>query len=148
MAHPPSHSHAHHESHGQRAHTLQELEHQVVEHDTWFRHEAGEPHHQSSHGETNGAKIIGFLTVIIVIVAVCCAAGFQYYKMAAHHEYIRKWEKRTDAFGAAQMRATKEQWKTTLETAAWIDAKTGVVRLPAPTAERLVIEEYQAKAPR
>lgn len=133
----------HHNQHG--AHDLRELETKLHEHDTWFRHDAAEPHHQAGHGETHGVKIIVFLVVVIVIVFITIGGLMTYYKMAEQAEVVRKHDLRTDEFGAGATRALREEWNRKLATPGWVDATHGVVRLPLDQASKMVIAEYRSK---
>lgn len=142
-------SHQHHQHHhGHDTKTLKDLEREIVEHDTWFRHEANEPHHQASHGETNGWKIIAFLFVVILLVFASGFAMFKYYKMAEQKEIYKKYDLRTEQFGGGELNAMKEEWNRQLSTAGWVDANARVARLPIDVATQLVINDYKAKGTR
>jgi len=136
---------AHHDSRHHHSTTVQELEHQLVEHDTWFRHDASESHHQASHGETNGFKIVVFLVVVIVFVFATAFAIIKYYNMAEQAEIVRKYDLRTPEFGLAELKAMREEWGRQLSSAGWVDPGAKVVRLPMDLAARAVVEEYRTK---
>lgn len=142
-----SHQHNQHH-HGHDTKTLKDLEREIVEHDTWFRHDANEPHHQESHGETNGWKINAFLFIVILLVGASSYGMFKYYKMAEQKEIYKKYDLRTEQFGGAELNAMKEEWNRQLSTAGWVDANARVARLPIDVATQLVINDYKAKGAR
>lgn len=131
-------SHGHDTDHGH--HTVRDYERDLVEHDSWFRHDATEPHHQEAHGQTKPLVIVVFLAVTVVLVAVVSLLCLQYFNAFVRRELTAKVE-RNDAF-YADARRVKAEWEAQLTTFGWTDPQAGVVRVPVEIAKRQIVAEY------
>lgn len=130
-----SHGHDHHEHH-----TAKDYERALVEHDSWFRHDASEPQHQEAHGQTKPLMIVVFLAMTIVFVAIVAFLCIQYFNAFVRSEQTAKIE-RNEAY-YADARRSRAEWQSQLSGYGWVDAQAGQARVPIDVAMRQVIAEY------
>ncbi len=121
-------------------HNIDELKHEVEEHDEWFRHPPGEEH-QSAHGDFNPYVVMGFLAVTIVIVFAVAfvvvpwfARMVQGQRIAVREQGARVVEEYVNARANWQGDLTGEP--------TWVNEGEGVVRVPIDFAIDQVVERY------
>ncbi len=136
-----SHQHQSH-SHGHPAHethSAADYEHELVEHDSWFRHDTAEPQHQASHGETSAIGILLTLFATVVFVfgtggVVLVWFGHEWREFAIVQE-----EQKTNV---TDLRNARAEWERVLSSYEWADPATGRVRIPLELAKSRVIDRY------
>jgi hypothetical protein len=131
----------HHDPHHHTAHTPQELDQVLHEHDEWFRHAPDEPTHQQSHGDFNPYTVLGVLgaTIVGVILVVIVTLGW-FERLVADKRH-RVQEANPDYSFRLTERTTA--WKTQLHAEpSWVDEKTNTIRIPIDRAIETVVKEY------
>ena len=134
-------------SHDTGHHTKVEYEHELVEHDQWFRHSPDEPHHQQSHGATKPIPIIVTLVGTILLVFVIAGYTLNFFDRAVADREIVNREMITDTTLAKEWHETSANWNAELSSYSWLPNadKKEIVRLPFDAAMNKVIAEYKAK---
>lgn len=133
MAHAPTNHDPHDSIH---------YEHDLDEHDSWFRHAADEPHHQSAHGATRGGVIIGFmLGTLAIVLVVSAVVYYSIYEPLVRREVEQKHELRTVHL-TTQFVSMHADWQARLRAYEWADPAAGRVRIPLDAARKRVIDEY------
>jgi len=135
-SHPPTHP-AH------ETHTAADYEHELIEHDSWFRHDASEPRHQESHGETSALGILLTLFATVVFVfgtggVVLVWFGNEWREFAHVQEEVHT--------NVAEIRSARAEWQRRLSTYEWTDPAAGRVTIPLEAAKARVIERYAGAA--
>lgn len=120
--------------------TKHDYEHDLVEHDSWFRHDATEPYHQEAHGQTKPLVIVVFLGVTVVFVAVVAFMCIQFFNSFVRDQQTAKIE-RNEAY-YANTRRIKAEWEAQLTGYGWVDAQAGQIRVPIEVAKQQIIAEY------
>jgi hypothetical protein len=128
-------------SHGS-LHDSIHYEHDLEEHDSWFRHDTTEPHHQEAHGATRAWGIIGFMVATLFLVL---AVGLVTY-YGAFEPLMRA---RLEAVGegrpiSLEHPSARSASVSRLNTYQWVDPAKGTVRIPMEVARRMQLEEHLA----
>lgn len=131
-------SHGHDTHHGHDSRT--QYEHQLVEHDSWFRHGGNEPHHQEAHGQTKPAVIIAFLLGTLVFVIVVGLMAYEFLKAETRGLRTEVQERNTSF--VKEYRESAAAWEARLKSYEWVDAAAGKVSIPIVQAEKMVVAEY------
>ncbi|MDX2114432.1 MAG: hypothetical protein SFZ24_02260 [Planctomycetota bacterium] len=114
-------------------------EHELHEHDSWFRHDAADPNHMAAHGETNAGAIVAFMAgtggaVLIVALVVF----YMIFEPLLRAEVVTKHE------GVAvngEYVTLRSEWNQQLSSYNWSDPARGRVSVPLAVAKELVIRE-------
>ncbi|MBL8747353.1 MAG: hypothetical protein JNK58_13490 [Phycisphaerae bacterium] len=132
-----SHSH----SSSSKLHDSATFEHELEVHDSWFRHDPSQPHHQAAHGGTNAWGINAVMVATLGLVVV--TALVTYY--GAFEPMMR------DLREKAEARPLSHEYQTGLSAARsqfnsyeWADPAKGLVRVPLDVAMRLQMEEHKS----
>lgn len=133
-----SHGHDSHSGHD----TKSQYEHQLVEHDSWFRHDENEPRHKAASGSTNPVVIIAFLLGTMVFVFAVGILCIEFLGSATRG--IRQESQERNATYVAEVRQARADWDAKLKNYEWIDSNAGKVRIPIEKAKAMVIADYAA----
>lgn len=136
MAHDHGHSAA------ASLHDSVHYEHDLIEHDSWFRHDANAPHHKEATGQTNAWAIIAFMAATLgVVVVTGLVTYYLIFEPMMRFELVRAKEGRAVNAEYASMRA---DWQKSLNSYEWADPATGTVRVPLELAKTLQMREHIA----
>ncbi len=125
-------------AHANATHDPAALEHELEEHDSWFRHDANEPHHQQAHGGTHAWGIIAFMLGTLALVLA--VALFTYY--GAFEPLMRQAHEQAEArplnadFATSQAAAL-----TRFKSYEWADPAKGLVSVPLDVAKQMQLQE-------
>ncbi len=132
-----SHSH----SDTKKLHDSATFEHDLDEHDSWFRHDASEPHHQQSHGGTRAWAIVAVMAVTLGVVLM--TSFVTYY--GAFEPLMRAEREKAEARPLdADFLTARSAAQSQFNSYEWADPKKGLVRVPLDVAKRLQMEEQKA----
>ncbi len=128
--------------HHHAPHDENELQHALDDHDSWFRHDPNEPHHQQSHGDFNPAIVMGFLGATIVAVLGVAIIVFPWFTRAINNLSV---ETRERNVGLLQEQISSfAQWESQLQgEPRWLDEKTNTVAIPIDLAIDQVVQRYK-----
>ena len=122
-------------------HDIDELKHELEEHDQWFRHAPTEAH-QKSHGEFNPLVITTFLAVTILIVFGVAFIVVPWFARMVQTKRVAIREQNVDF--VMEYRELHDTWVADLTSEpTWIDEKTQVITIPIDMAMTEVIKRYQ-----
>lgn len=135
-------SHAHHSPHDtKKLHDSATFEHDLDEHDSWFRHDATEPHHMQAHGATNAWGINAVMAATLGVVVVTSIVT--YYGL--YEPITRALREDAEARPLSTEFATAQSAALTQFNAyEWADPAKGTVRVPLEVAKRLQLEEQKS----
>ena len=131
-------SHEHDIPHGHDSKA--QYEHALVEHDSWFRHDPTEGHHQEAHGQTKPMVIIAFLFGTLALVIVVGLFAMQFLK--AETRGIKRTVQERNVVYVKDYRESTARWEARLKGYEWIDANAGRVSVPITQAKQKVIAQY------
>lgn len=117
------------------------FEHDLEEHDSWFRHDASEPHHQEAHGGTNAWGIIGVMAATLFVVNLTAAVTYHGLFEPLMRAEREKAENRPVNAEYVTMRSAAQSQFNSYE---WADASKGLVRVPLDVAKKMQMEEQRA----
>ncbi|MBL0926910.1 MAG: hypothetical protein IBJ11_04555 [Phycisphaerales bacterium] len=132
-----AHQHDHHH------HTTADLEHDLHEHDEWFRHDPNEPHHQETHGKLSPLGISLFLLVTVLFVAATAGVLVQYLNRTLLDERYEQEQVRGEKMLFREKAESFAGWEKSLHgRPEWVDPKAGTIRIPVELARQKVLGYY------
>lgn len=117
------------------------FEHDLEEHDSWFRHDSSAPHHQVAHGGTNAWGIIAIMVATLGLVLVTAAVTYYGLFEPLMRAEREKAENRPVNAEYVTMRSAAQSQFNSYE---WADASKGLVRVPLDVAKKMQMEEQKA----
>mgnify|MGYP007011824688 CR=1 FL=1 len=122
-------------------HDEQELKQALEEHDSWFRHDPDEPHHQDSHGDFNPAIVMGFLGATIVGTLGVAIILFPWFTRSIQNLAL---EQREQNPGILQEQIGRvAEWDAALRgEPRWLDEQANIIAIPIDIAMDQVVQWY------
>jgi len=128
-------------SENETPHNVDELKHELEEHDSWFRHAPSEIH-QKGHGEFNPLVVTTFLAVTILIVFAMAFVLVPWFARMVQSRRVSVQEQNRDF--VMEYREAHDNWVAELTgEPTWIDEKEQVIRIPIDLAMKEVVKRYQ-----
>jgi len=114
------------------------FEHELEVHDSWFRHDTHEPHHQQAHGGTDAWGIIAFMLATLILVVV--TAFVTYY--GAFEPLMRQSLEQAEAHPVnADFATARAAAVARFNSYEWADPARGLVSVPLDVAKQLQLKE-------
>lgn len=117
------------------------FEHDLEEHDSWFRHDSSEPHHKQAEGGTNAWGINAVMVATLGVVVVTAFVTYYGLFEPMMRDLREKAEARPLSNEFTTARAAAQSQFNAYE---WADPKKGLVRVPLDVAKRLQMEEQKS----
>lgn len=124
-------------------HDIDELKHELEDHDEWFRHASDEPTHQT-HGDFNPYVVMAFLAVTVVIVFAVAFLVVPWFGRMVQAERVQVREENLRPVMEYMEARTKWDADLTGEPT-WINESEGVIRVPIDIAMEQVVRRYEAE---